>query len=557
MITLIGLGTGDIDTLSRGAERALRQASRRQENQTGRLYLRTARHPVADALREWGLVWESFDALYEAAPDFAAVYAAIADRVLCDAAAVGSDGEPLPVALAVPGHPLFAEESVRLIVEGANRAGIPFQIVTSGSFVEAALTAAGASLGDGCDIRDALTLPLADAIGPQGEVMAGGADVSRGLLLYQIYDSASASHAKLALMRRYPDDWEISLIRQAGVAGQESVRRIPLFRLDRETVDHLTSVYVPPLPAALRRPDFAALVGLMARLRSPSGCPWDREQTHATLRKYFIEETYEVIEAIDADDPELLCEELGDALLQVVFHAQLASETGDFDAGDVIGRIVAKLVRRHPHVFGTVAVADSAEVLKNWEQIKRAEKGDRAEAWRPSLLDGVPKGLPALMQAMEISKRAVKVGFEWPDFDSVLEKFDEETRELKAELAAEAPDKARIFAELGDLLFTVVQIARWQKIDSEDALRQMLARFSARFRFMETKAREQNQSLDSLPPRRTRRPLGRRETGRGFKKRINACPTRRSIGASGRRYFVLGAVRAYFLTRVAPRKALR
>ena len=498
MITLIGLGAGDIETLSRGAESALRQAARRHANRTGSLYLRTARHPVADVLREWGLVWESFDSLYETAPDFDSVYAAIADRVLTEAAAIGANGEPLPVALAVPGHPLFAEEAVRLILEGAKRAEIPVQIVGSGSFLEAALSAVGISLGDGCDVRDALTLRERDAIGPKGEILVGGLDVSRGILLYQVYDSASASHAKLSLMRHYPDDWEIAIIRQAGVSGAESVARVPLFRLDREPVDHLTSVYVPPLPPEFRKPDFAALVGLMARLRSPNGCPWDREQTHATLRKYFIEETYEVLEAIDADDPDLLCEELGDALLQVVFHAQLASETGDFDADDVIGRIVAKLVRRHPHVFGTTTAADSAEVLKNWEQIKRTEKAHDAD-WRPSALDGVPKGLPALMQAMEISKRAVKVGFEWPDFPAVLAKLDEEMAELKAELAADPPDKARVFAELGDLLFTLVQVARWQKLDPEDALRQMQARFSARFRFMESKAREQNQTLDSLP----------------------------------------------------------
>jgi len=449
-------------------------------------------------LSEWGLHWASFDALYETAPDFSAVYAAIAARILSEAASVGANGELLPVALAAPGHPLFAEETSRLILEGAKQAGIPVKIVSSGSFVEAALTAAGVSLGEGCDVRDALTLPLADAIGPTGEILAGGVDVARGLLLYQVYDSASASHAKLALMRWYPDDWNVTLIRQAGVSGRESVLQIPLFRLDRETADHLTSVYVPPLPPELRKADFAALVGLMARLRSPNGCPWDREQTHATLRRYFIEETYEVIEAIDAGDPELLCEELGDALLQVVFHAQLASETGDFDANDVIGKIVAKLVRRHPHVFGETRVSGSEEVLTNWEQIKRAEKGEQADAWRPSALDGVPKGLPALMQAMEISKRAVKVGFEWPDFPSVMAKFDEETEELKAELAAESPDKTRIFAELGDLLFTLVQVARWQKLDPEDALRQMLTRFSARFRFMENKAREQDQKLGQM-----------------------------------------------------------
>ncbi len=299
MITLIGLGPGDAETLSRGAERALREASAAMEQGTGVLLLRTARHPVVEALRAWGLHFETLDALYDTAPDFAAVYSGIAARVLAEAARITGGGKPFAVAYAVPGHPLFGEESVRLIREGAASAGIPTQIVSSGSFVEAALTAAGASLGDGVDVRDALTLAPTDRIDEHGHPDGGRLDVSRGLLLYQVFDTASASHAKLSLMRDYPDDWEIALIQWAGVPGREAVRRVPLFQLDREPVDHLTTVYVPPLPPTLRRPSFATLVGVMARLRSPNGCPWDREQTHATLKKYFIEETYEVLEAID------------------------------------------------------------------------------------------------------------------------------------------------------------------------------------------------------------------------------------------------------------------
>ncbi len=191
----------------------------------------------------------------------------------------------------------------------------------------------------------------------------------------------------------------------------------------------------------------------------------------------------------------MLCEELGDALLQVVFHAQLASEEGIFNIDDVTGRIVDKLVRRHPHVFGTVEVSGSEEVLRNWEKIKRAEKD---ETWRQSALDGVPRGLPALMQAMEISKRAVKVGFEWDTFADVLAKFDEEAAELKAELSSETPDREAIFAELGDLLFTIVQIARWQQVDPEEALRTMLARFSQRFRYMEQRAQAQGRTLQGM-----------------------------------------------------------
>jgi tetrapyrrole methylase family protein/MazG family protein len=317
-------------------------------------------------------------------------------------------------------------------------------------------------------------------------------------MLYQVFDTATASHTKLALMQDYPDDWEVSLVKWAGVEGKEEVKSVPLFKLDRVPVDYLTTVFVPALLPELRRPRFPELVGLMARLRAPDGCPWDREQTPSTLRKYLIEETYEAIEAIDADDPDLLCEELGDVLLQVVFHAQLATEIGDFNIDDVVNGIVTKLVRRHPHVFGEVSVADSDEVLKNWEQIKKAEKQDDAVRRRNSVLDGIPAGLPALMAAMEVSKRAVKVGFEWGSIDEVLLKVDEELAELRAELLCDSPDNNRISAELGDLIFTMVQIARWRKIDPEDALRAMVKRFTARFQHMEAEAKTLGVELNSL-----------------------------------------------------------
>ena len=494
MITLIGLGPGDIDTLSRGAERALREASALHAASAGSLFIRTARHPVVDALREWGLAFETFDDLYDSLPDFTAVYAAVTDRVL---EATGP-ANGLPVAFAVPGHPLFGEEAVRRIRECAAAMEVPTTVISSGSFVEAVLTAVGASLSDGCDVRDALSLQQSDTVDRDGRPMPGRVDPARGLLIYQLFDSASASNAKLALMRDYPDEWEVALVRQAGVRGEEQVRRIPLFQLDRLPVDHLTALYVPPLPPARRRPSLGTLVGIMARLRAPDGCPWDREQTPQTLKKFFIEETYEVVDAIDADDPELLCEELGDALLQIVFHAQLATEEGVFTIDDVTTGIVEKLVRRHPHVFGELAVADSAEVLRNWEKIKRAENTEKNADWRNSILDGIPKALPSLMYAAEVSKKVVKVGFEWDNFADVLAKLDEEIAELKAELAAPEPVQEKIAAEIGDLLFTVVQVARWRNVDAEDALRTMLARFSKRFRFNEERARGQQRALTDM-----------------------------------------------------------
>ena len=495
MITLVGMGPGDVASLSLGARKALETGSDLQRTGSGKLYIRTEKHPVVETLRTWGLDFDTFDALYEAAPDFETVYRTIAQTIV--GAATGTDKIPgLPVVFAVPGHPLFAEDSVRQIRALAKTHAIPVTVVSSGSFVEAVLTAVDADLGDGCDVRDALTLPESDTLDRAGYRVPNRPDTARNLLLYQVFDTDSASRAKLALMQDYPDDWQIVLVRWAGVPGSQEVRHIPLYMLDRELVDYLTSVFVPALPPEKRRPRFPELVGLMSRLRAPDGCPWDREQTSTSLREYLIEETYEAIEAIDLDDPELLCEELGDVLLQVVFHAQLASEVGDFNIDDVTEGIVDKLVRRHPHVFGEVDVADSAEVLRNWEKIKKDEKKDQENRRRDSILDGVPVGLPALMQAMEISKRAVKVGFEWGSMQDVLAKLDEETTELKAELFCEAIDSERVLSELGDLLFTVVQIARWNRLDPEEALRTMVARFEKRFRHMEKAAAAENRGLD-------------------------------------------------------------
>jgi MazG family protein len=234
----------------------------------------------------------------------------------------------------------------------------------------------------------------------------------------------------------------------------------------------------------------------MARLRDPEGgCPWDLKQTHTTLRRYVLEEAYEVAEAIDRDDPDALCDELGDLLLQVVFHAQLATETGDFTLRDVCAAIVTKLIRRHPHIFGDTQADTSDAVLQNWNAIKAAEKAEKGIAPPQSILDGVVKSLPALSQALEISKRAVAVGFEWPDPLRILDKVDEELAELRAEVAAGTITPQRIADELGDVLFTLVNIARKFAIEPEDALRTQLTRFTRRFQYMETHAQK---PLDAL-----------------------------------------------------------
>jgi len=226
--------------------------------------------------------------------------------------------------------------------------------------------------------------------------------------------------------------------------------------------------------------EFERLIEVVATLRAPNGCPWDREQTHTTILSDLLEEAYEFMEAAEAGDDEHMKEELGDLLLQVVFHSQIATEENKFTAEDVCKEIADKLIRRHPHVYGTDTVADSKEVLVNWETIKRSEKGKED---RQSILDGIPKHLPALARAQKIQKKAARVGFDWPEIGSVLDKVEEEFGEFRE--ALESGDMDHAEDELGDILFSVVNVARHHGISAEDALRRTIAKFTKRFNTIE------------------------------------------------------------------------
>ncbi|MBT0666609.1 nucleoside triphosphate pyrophosphohydrolase [Geobacter pelophilus] len=234
---------------------------------------------------------------------------------------------------------------------------------------------------------------------------------------------------------------------------------------------------------------FDSLVEIMKKLRSPGGCPWDAEQSHDSLKRYLIEECYEVIEAIDHKDDELLKEELGDLLLQPVFHAAVAEERGVFTIADIIQAICGKLVRRHPHVFGNQIIATSEQQVENWEKIKKAEKGDK----RSSALSGVPPHLPAILKAQKIGEKASRVGFDWDSHQQVLCKIKEELNEL--EIALDGGNQTRIAEELGDLLFATVNLGRFMSIDSEDALSKTIHRFTTRFSHIEASLRRQGKAL--------------------------------------------------------------
>jgi tetrapyrrole methylase family protein/MazG family protein len=479
-ITIIGLGPGNPALLTLEAQQIL--------NESSELVLRTQKHPTVSHLPRH-LALRSFDHIYEEKETFEQVYAEIVRQLLELAQ------RPEGVCYAVPGHPLVGEATVRGLLDAAAQANLPVRIVAGVSFLEPIFQTLRLDPLQGFQILDAIELALR-------RYPPVNADLP--LLIGQVYSQHLASEVKLALMNVYPDEHRVTLISAAGLP-EEKAQVIPLYELDRQRdIAHLTSLYVPPLPEPGAVESFMEVV---ARLRAPDGCPWDREQSHASLRPYLLEESYEVLAALDAEDTESLCEELGDLLLQVLLHTQIAVEESEFGMSDVVRQIVAKLKRRHPHVFGDVQVSGSAEVLVNWEAIKKAEKAAKMSATKmsaakkaaaaegaPSLLSSIPRALPALSRAQAIQERVRRVGFDWPNLEGVLGKVAEELGELR-----EAPEERR-GDELGDLLFSLVNLARWYKLDAETLLRETVERFTRRFQRMEQLCTEQGRALAELTP---------------------------------------------------------
>ncbi len=465
-ITVLGLGPGDPDLLTRAAWNRISSARE--------LVLRTREHPVVPALPE-NIRVESFDRFYRDAADFQEVY----DRIVARLLELGN--RPEGVIYAVPGHPLVAESTVTELLRRARNERLRLQIIDGLSFVEPTLTALGLDLLPQTAIVDALEIaavhyPLFPPDAPA--------------LLAQLYSPAVAADVKLTLMEAYPDEHPVYLVHAAG-SGSSAVEQLPLHELDRSSqIGALTTLYVPALGPAT---SFEAFHELIAHLRAPEGCPWDREQTHLSLRPFLLEETYETLEALDAQDPNGLMEELGDLLIQIVLHAQIASEAGEFRMTDVLRHVYEKLVRRHPHVFAGVEVSSVADIRHNWERLKADERSSRGEEPEKSVLSGVSEALPALAQAAAYQQRVVQVGFDWPNIHGVLDKVREEFDEV---LSAE--DEQARSDEIGDLLFSVVNLARWYGVDAEVALRGANRRFRNRFERLEQRAREQGRSLKEM-----------------------------------------------------------
>ncbi len=343
-ITILGLGPGSPDLLTRQAWQILESATE--------VYLRTSHHPVVAGLPEQLRV-HSFDALYENSESFESVYAQIVERVL------DLGRRPQGVVYAVPGHPFVAEATTREIVRRAKQENIPTRIVEGLSFLEPTFTALGIEPIAHTALVDALDLVTAHV--PPFPPSAPA-------IIAQLYSRDVASDVKLTLMAIYPDEHPVKMIHAAGTAD-ELVEDLRLHQIDRSSQIGLLSVlYVPPLEPET---SFEAFQEIIAHLRAPDGCPWDREQTHLSLRPSLLEETYELLAALDAEDVAGMREEFGDLLLQIVLHAQIASEYGEFNMADVLRGIHTKIVYRHPHVFGDLNLKDQKEVLQNWERLKR------------------------------------------------------------------------------------------------------------------------------------------------------------------------------------------
>ena len=498
-LAIVGLGPGAVGHLSLETLKLLEERF---------VILRTEIHPTVAELKRRGISYIPCDAWYEKEATFEEVYDKITSFVIDQA----RDKE---VVYAVPGSPLVAERTVVLLREKAKRCNISLTIKPAMSFLDLAYAYLGIDPIDGLRIIDAQDFAvLADA----GQYP---------LMITQVYNKMVASDMKLALMDVLPDETEVYFLRNLGLEDEEC-RKVPLFEIDRQPViDHLTSVFISHQPrkvlqsvfrtAEEEKADTAEKIGYWKRfpllkhktqfdvrpladvmqvLREPGGCPWDREQDFKTIRANLIEECYEFLEAVDDKDAHGMVEELGDILMQVAFHACMAEEKGMFTLQDVIDGVTDKLIERHPHVFGTVKVANSDEVLTNWEAIKRQGKPERKR-----VLDGIYKGLPSLLRAHKIQKRVAKVGFDWTETEDVKKKVLEEWKEFNE--AAALQDQDAMEKELGDLYFSMVNFARHLGLESETALNRCNNRFVTRFEHVEDCVTESGKkwsdySLDEL-----------------------------------------------------------
>jgi tetrapyrrole methylase family protein/MazG family protein len=466
MLKIIGLGPGAPEELTIGAIKELKNSAC--------VYLRTEKHPTVEFLKAEGIQFDTYDYVYENSNSFDEVYKTIAEDV------VNKVKTSKDFIFAVPGHPLVAEKSVINIIELCKKNAIEYKILPAVSFVDAIM--------ERLEIDPIEGVKIIDAFDMDNQIL----DKRIGTIITQVYNKFIASEVKLKLLDYYYDDTEIYYVRAAGVTGEEVIRKIPLFELDwQEDIDYLTSIYIPKVEN--NRKDFNDFIKIIETLRGENGCPWDREQTHESIKKCLIEESYEVLDAIENGDDDGLVEELGDVLLQVVFHAVIGKEDGYFNMSDIVEGICNKMINRHPHVFSTTKVNSSTEVLSNWDEIKKKEKDIKTLTEE---MESIAKSFPALIRAYKIQNKAKKVGFDWDKIEDAMDKVEEELNEVKE--VYNGGNRAKIEEEIGDLLFACVNVARFLNVDGELALNKTSDKFIRRFSYIERRIHEQGKSLNEM-----------------------------------------------------------
>lgn len=466
MIKIIGLGPGAPEALTIGAVRTLEEGKN--------IFFRTEKHPTVDYLKERIKKFKTYDHCYETSDNFDEVYENIANDIIKNHKDFGE------IVYAVPGHPLVAEKSVFNLISLCDRDNIKYEIVPAVSFIDAMM--------DVLKIDPIEGLKVIDAFDIGNQVL----DKRIGTIITQVYNPLIASEVKLRLLDYYNDDTEIYFVRAAGIDGEESIRKIPVYELDmQEDIDYLTSIYIPK--DMKNKKDFNDLVEIIDILRGENGCPWDMEQTHESIKNQLLEEAYELVDSVNNDDIDGIIEELGDVLLHVVFHASIGKDDGYFNIYDVIGAICDKMIYRHPHVFGDTEVSNSEDVLKNWDELKKNEKNYETIT---DEMKAVANALPALIRAHKVQKKAAKVGFDWNKVEEASLKVEEELNEVLD--VYKSNNKEKIKDEVGDLIFACVNVARLLKVDEEEALNSTIKKFINRFSFIEEQALKNNRNLSEM-----------------------------------------------------------
>lgn len=466
MIKILGLGTGKMDALTVKAYKTLKESSN--------IYIRTGEYPTAKALRAEGVEFETYDDKYNTSDLFRTLYDFIAEDIIAKELEVGN------VVYAVPGHPLVAEKSVTNIIEMCKQRNIEYEILPATSFIDLAMEQLEIDASEGFKIVDAFDI--------KDKVLNKRDDI----FVTQVYNGLIASEVKLKLLEVFDDETIINYIKLDMETGEFINREIPLYELDwQEDLDHATYVFVKKDKD--NKYDIYDLIDIVDKLRSPNGCPWDIAQTHDSIKRDLLEECYEVIDAIEKEDIIGLEEELGDLMLHVVFHSSLAKEDGEFTINDVLSGICKKMISRHPHVFKDLKLDTANEVIESWDNTKKKEKGfDNIT----DEMNAVAKALPALIRASKIQKKAAKVGFDFESVKMAMEKVVEEINEIKDVYKSEKV--LRIEEEVGDLLFSAVNVGRMLSVDCEEALEKTVSKFVYRFSFIENTATSKGKKLNNM-----------------------------------------------------------